>query len=246
MSFANKVVLVTGSSSGIGAVIALTFAKEGAKVAIVGRNVEKLAKVAGSFDNNPPLILQADLTDDAQVANLVQKTIDHFGKLDVLVNNAGVAPLGSILQGNLLEMFDQTISINLRAVLHLTTLAAPHLIKTKGSIVNISGVWGMGTPKIPSAAPAAISKAGLNHFTKIAALELAPYGVRVNAISPGPVRTDIIEGSEYSWEFFEAMTALKKLSCKDEIADLILFLASDKGRSITGSNYVIDNGMLLL
>ncbi|XP_030023289.2 3-oxoacyl-[acyl-carrier-protein] reductase FabG-like [Manduca sexta] len=248
MSFSDKVVLVTGSSSGIGAATALAFAREGAKVVIVGRSHEKVEKVAAKFAGlHTPLTISADVSDDHQAASLIQKTIDHFGKLDVLVNNAGISRPATVLQGNLLAAYDEVLATNLRAAIHLTTLATPHLIKTKGNIINMASVVGVIPPSDLSFLASSVSKAGLIHFTKGAALELAPHGVRVNVISPGPVRTDILDsiGTSATWEDFQKLTALNRVSEPDELADLILFLASDKAKSITGCNYVIDNGMLL-
>ncbi|KAG6448420.1 hypothetical protein O3G_MSEX005493 [Manduca sexta] len=246
MSFSDKVVLVTGGSSGIGAATAIAFAKEGAKVAIVGRNEEKLAATAAACGDNA-LVLRADISDEKQAVDLVKRTIDTFGKLDILVNNAGISRQASLLQGNILQVYDEVMNTNLRAVFHLTSLAAPHLIKTKGSVVNISSVGGTAAPTVPMFMTYSVSKAGLNHFTKAAAAELAPHGVRVNAISPGPVKTDIIENSGFpvTWDRFREMTALNRVAEPEEIADLVMFLASDKARSITGSNYFSDNGILI-
>ncbi|XP_028026758.1 uncharacterized protein LOC114240426 [Bombyx mandarina] len=249
MSFTNKVVLVTGGSSGIGASAAVHFAKEGADVAIVGRNVTKLDNVARECAQvgKKPLIIKADISKDEEAKIIVQQTIETFGKLDVLINNAGMNKSGSLLAGNLLESYDAVTATNLRAVILITSLAAPHLIETKGNIINVSSIGGTMVP-MPGFLAYCMGKASLNHFTRGIALELAPHGVRANIISPGPVLTDIIENSDnqISWDIFRAATALKKLGEPSEIAELMLFLASDKARSITGSNYVSDNGMLLL
>ncbi|XP_028026871.1 uncharacterized protein LOC114240503 [Bombyx mandarina] len=250
MSFTNKVVLVTGGSSGIVASAAVHFAKEGAEVAIVGRNVTKLDNVARKCAQvgKKPLIIKADISKDEEAKTIVQQTIDAFGKLDVLINNAGMNKSGSLLAGNLLESYGAVTATNLRAVILITSLAAPHLIETKGNIINVSSIGGTMVP-MPGFLAYCMGKASLNQFTRGIALELAPHGVRANIISPGPVLTDIRENSDndnMSWDDFKAATALKKLGEPSEIADLMLFLASDKARSITGSNYVSDNGMLLL
>ncbi|XP_004922761.1 uncharacterized oxidoreductase MT0954 [Bombyx mori] len=249
MSFINKVVLVTGGSSGIGASAAKHFAKVGADVAIVGRNVTKLDNVARECAQvgKKPLVIRTDISKDDDAKTIVQQTVDAFGKLDVLINNAAMNKAGSLLAGNLLESYDAVTAANLRAVILITSLAAPHLIKTKGNIINVSSIGGIMVP-LPGLLVYGMGKASLNHFTRGIALELAPHGVRANIISPGPVLTDILENSDtpISWEIFKAATALKRLGEPSEIAELMLFLASDKARSITGSNYVSDNGMLLL
>ncbi|CAG9791690.1 unnamed protein product [Diatraea saccharalis] len=248
MSFADKVVIVTGSSAGIGAAAAVAFCSAGARVALVGRNQSNLAAVAARCAPHPhrPLVLDADVSDDDDAERIVQTTIQHFGKIDVSVNNAGIAKFGSISDGTIMDTYDEVMNTNLRAAVHLTALAAPHLIATKGNVVNVSAIGGTSAPKPPFHAYC-VSKAALNRFTRGAAAELAPFGVRVNAISPGPVRTDIIKNAGFpaSWDAFAARTALERVSEPEEVADLVLFLASEKAKGITGSNYVTDNGMLL-
>ncbi|CAG4958366.1 unnamed protein product [Colias eurytheme] len=249
MSFKNKVVIITGASSGIGAATAIEFTKEGAKVAIVGRNEEKLQTVSENCEKgSKPLLIIADIANDDEAKRMIQKVIDEYGQIDVLVNNAGLAKYGSILDGNILEAYDETIKINLRAHINVTALATPHLIKTKGNIINISSVGGTLVPKQASKTPYYISKAGLNHFTRCAALELASKGIRVNTVSPGPVKTDFLVNSgvtSYKFEDMGVNMPLQRVSDPIEIARLILFLASDKAVGITGSEYVADNGFLL-
>ncbi|CAH2049021.1 unnamed protein product, partial [Iphiclides podalirius] len=248
MSFKDKVVVVTGSSSGIGASTAIEFAKEGAHVVIVGRNEAKLASVREKCEKygNKPLVIKADVSNDADGKRIIVETIENFGRIDVLVNNAGTGEFVDITSENFMESYDQIINVNLRGVVYLTHQAIPHLIKSKGNIINLSSVAGMITAGISGMLAYNVSKAGLNHFSRCAALKLASYGVRVNTICPGPVRTDIINLSTMSWETLAEMTALKRVSDPVEIADLILFLASDKARGITGSNFVSDNGMMIM
>ncbi|CAK1590610.1 unnamed protein product [Parnassius mnemosyne] len=249
MSFVDKVALVTGASSGIGAATAILFAKEGACVALVARNEVKLNNVLEQCEkySKKHLIIIADISNDEDVINVVKKTIDSFGKLDVLVNNAGICRFTSILEENLMKVYDETVNTNLRAHVYITNLAAPHLIKTKGSIVNISSTAGSSISMSSRMLPYFISKAALDQFSRGVALELAQYGVRVNTISPGPVKTDILENSNapITVDSFKQMTALDRVAEPEEIAELILYLSSDKAKSITGSNYVSDNGYLL-
>ncbi|XP_026727349.1 uncharacterized protein LOC113493534 [Trichoplusia ni] len=249
MKFNNKVVLVTGGSSGIGASIAIQFSTFGASVAIVGRNQAKLKEVALKCNN--PLVIVADVTKKQDVKRIVLETVVHFGKLDILVINVGTASQGSIMDENALESYDRIMATNLHAVVHLTHVAAPHIIATKGNIINISSITAM---KVRSKAMFAYStsKAGLDHFTRSVASELASTGVRVNTVSPGPVKTDIIQNmgvpKDQQATFFEnveASTALKRISESEEIADLVSFLASDSARGITGSVFVCDNGALI-
>ncbi|XP_048006829.1 3-oxoacyl-[acyl-carrier-protein] reductase FabG-like [Leguminivora glycinivorella] len=251
MSFANKVVIVTGASSGIGAATALMFAKEGADVVIVARTQAKLAAVAKNIQaqGRKALVIQADLSKEADVATVVPKTIKEFGKLDVLVNNAGMASEGCLLDGKALQAYDEVMKTNVRAVVQLTSLAAPYLIQTKGNVVNVSSVAGLMTSKIPTLMFYSVSKAALGHFTRCSALELAASGVRVNSVNPGPVENDFIINNKLDVQDLKGnltdFTALGYIAKDDEIGRVILFLASDKARSITGSTYVIDNGCLL-
>ncbi|XP_045491157.1 uncharacterized oxidoreductase SAUSA300_2422-like [Colias croceus] len=246
MSFLNKVVLVTGASSGIGAATSILFAKEGAKVAMIGRNEKKLQNVAQQCKTKP-LVIKADISNDNEVRGLIKDTIDTFGKLDVLVNNAGIVRYASILDENLMKCYDEVMRTNLRAHVFTTHLALPYLIKSGGNIINVSSSGGSSLPAIPCILSYLISKAGVDHFTRAAALELAPSGVRVNAVSPGPVRTDVMENSgiQASWDEAKPLTVLNKIAEPEEIAELIMYLASDKAKSITGSNYVCDNGAKL-
>lgn len=253
MSFQNKVVLVTGASSGIGAATAIAFAAEGARVAIVGRNEKKLAVTAKKCEQkgSKPLVIAADVTKDEDVKRIIKDTINHFGKLDILVNNAGIAPNASILAPDAMETFDKTMSTNLRSVVYLTHLAAPHLVESKGNIVNVSSIAALSIIVNYSSAYST-SKAGLDHFTRCVALELAAKGVRVNTVNPGPVKTDIMESTGTTAEQRDAMMAtiskiipLGRVGEPEEIADVIMFLASDKARSITGSTYVSDNGVVM-
>ena len=249
MSFQDKVVIVTGGSSGIGAATAIKFVEEGAKVAIVGRNKEKLESVAKKCKN--PLVIIADLSKDEDVKRVINETLKKFGKLDVLVNNAGFAQSASITADHAMTVFDNVMSTNLRSVVYLTNLAAPHLVKTKGNIVNVSSIAALRALAKESFSYST-SKAGLDHFSRSVAQELAPHGVRVNIVNPGPVRTDIIENmgatgemAEAVYKYMQEMTALNRISVPEEIADVILFLASDKAKAITGSSFVTDNGALL-
>ncbi|XP_049871971.1 glucose 1-dehydrogenase 2-like [Pectinophora gossypiella] len=253
MSLTNKVAIVTGGSSGIGAAIAVKFVTEGAKVAIVARNEKKLAEVAKKCEINgsQPLLIIADVTKENDAQRIIETTLKKFGKLNILVNNAGIGRSGSILDKNYLVIFDEVIATNLRSIVYLTHLAAPNIIETKGNIINISSVASMGILG-PTSSIYSTSKAGLDHFTRCVALELAPKGVRVNNINPGPVKSDILLNAGFEsaaegiiWEEAKNMTALKRVADADEIADLAVFVASDKGRSITGASLVTDNGTLL-
>ncbi|XP_026727348.1 uncharacterized protein LOC113493533 [Trichoplusia ni] len=249
MNFNNKVVLVTGGSSGIGAAIAIKFSAAGAKVAIVGRNETKLKAVVEKCNN--PLVIIADMTKENDVKRIALETIAHFGRLDILVNNAGVASTESIKDANALESYNAVMATNVHSVVQLTHYLVPHIIATKGNIINISSVAAMMVSALVGFAYTT-SKAALDHFTRSIASELASSGVRVNSVNPGPVKTDIDaklgiakEESDAFWENAGKSTPLKRVSDSEEIADLVLFLASDSARGITGSTFVSDNGLLV-
>ncbi|XP_073947819.1 uncharacterized oxidoreductase MexAM1_META1p0182-like [Choristoneura fumiferana] len=254
MSFTGKVVIVTGASSGIGAATAVLFAGEGARVALVARNETKLSNVAQqcAAHGAQPLIIKADIANEEEAKNIVKKTVDKFGKLDILINNAGIMRFASVFDPNYLQIYDDTMKTNLRSVVQLTNLAAPHLTATKGNIVNVSSVAAFCV-LAENIMSYAVSKAGLDHFTRCVALELAASGVRVNSVNPGPVTTEIITNSGLvpvgadgeTWNELGARAALGKVGSPDEIAYIILFLASDKAKSVTGSMFLCDNGFML-
>ena len=150
--FSGKVALITGASSGIGAATAIWFSKEGADLALTGRNLENLQKTAetcqqGIEGQKKPLLLQADLSCEEDVSKLIVQTVTEFGKLDILVNNAGVLEMGSI-ENTTLGQYDRVMNVNVRAIYQLTMLATPELVKTKGNIVNVSSVNGIRSVKI--------------------------------------------------------------------------------------------------
>lgn len=254
MDFNNKVVVITGASSGIGASVAQMFAAHSAKVVLVGRNLVNLNNVATKCEaakGITPLIVQAELSNDEDVKKIVLETVKVFHRIDVLVNNAAVGVRGSIKDG--IEPYDRVMACNLRSVYLLTSLATPHLIESKGSVVNVSSVAAFKPIKDVDFLPYCISKAALDQFTKCVALELAPEGVRVNSVNPGGTRTAFAENAGFSkdqvdklYEKRDNNYPLRKMAESEDVADLILYLTSDRARSITGSIYVIDNGETLM
>ncbi|XP_050677949.1 3-oxoacyl-[acyl-carrier-protein] reductase FabG-like [Leptidea sinapis] len=248
MSFESKVVIVTGASSGIGAAIAIAFAKESANLVIVGRNEENLRKVAKQceINNRIPYVINADVTNENDTKRIIHNTIKKFNKLDILVNNAGILRSDLSQDNKVIEKYDEIMKTNVRAVVDLTRLATPFLIQSKGNIVNISSVAGR---KISGGEYTlySITKAALDHYTRGMAITLGKYGVRVNAVSPGLVKTDIFAraGSTVSFDEMGIKTLLGRWGEPEEIADIVTFLASDKAKGVTGSIYTSDNGYLL-
>lgn len=250
-SFADKVVLVTGSTSGIGHAVAVKFAAASARVVALGRNQAALREVESAVKNagGEPLTLTIDVTDSEQAERAVDEAIKRFGRLDVLVNAAGHISTGSI-ETTSLSAWDGMMSVNLRAVFQLMQLSAPHLIKTRGNVVNVSSVTGLRS--FPGVLAYCVSKAGLDQLTRCAALELAPKGVRVNAVNPGVVVTEIHKRggmSEADYEKFlehsKDTHPLGRVGDPKEIAELVFFLASENASWITGGTYQIDGGRAL-
>lgn len=245
MNFAGKVVLVTGASSGIGAATAQYFSKLGAELSLTGRREDNLRKT-GSKCSKEPLYLTGELTKEEDAARIVSETIKKYGKLDVLVNSAGVLERGSI-EDTTLEQYDRVMATNVRAVYHLMMLATPHLIASKGNIVNVSSVNGIRS--FPGVLAYNVSKAAVDQLTRCVALELAAKGVRVNAVNPGVIVTELqkrggLNEKEYT-AFLERSRethALGRPGQPDEVAGAIAFLASELASNITGVSLPVDGG----
>jgi NAD(P)-dependent dehydrogenase (short-subunit alcohol dehydrogenase family) len=243
-----RVALVTGATSGIGRATALRFAEAGARVALVGRSAEGLKEVAeqiGAHDGEAVRV-RADVTVEEDARRAVAEAVEHLGGLDVLVNAAGVISNGTI-ENTALADWDAMMNVNLRSVFHLMQLCAPHLEKSPGNVVNVSSVTGLRA--FPGVLAYCVSKAGVDQLTRCAALELAPKGVRVNAVNPGVVVTEIHRRGGMAEDNYAAFLERSKqthpigrVGTAEEVAELILFLASDRAAWITGATYSIDGG----
>lgn len=247
MKFDGKVVLITGASSGIGAATAQEFAKLGAQLVLVGRNVEKLQETTKQCLNpGNHLQVQADMCNEKDVENIIKATIVKFNKLDVLVNAAGIIENGTI-ENTSLEQFDRLMNTNIRSIYQLTMLAVPELKKTKGNIVNISSVCGLRA--FPNVLAYNISKSAVDQFTRCVALELALFGVRCNSVNPGVTITELhkrggMDEEAYAkfLEHCKTTHALGRAGEVNEISGVICFLASDMASFITGVNMPVDGG----
>lgn len=250
MSFEGKVIIITGSGSGIGADCAKHLANLGGKIALVDRNETNLNKVSEEFKINgfsTPLVIVADVTKDAQ--RIIDETIKHFGKLDVLVNNAGILVIDNILEFDI-SNFDRLFDVNVRAVAILTNLAVSHLEKTKGNIVNVTSV--MGIKAHQDNLSYAMSKSAINQFTKCCAIDLASKRIRVNAINPGFVETPIYEtlglppsALSALMEYAAKRSLVGKLVEVGDISAAIAYVAGDSASFITGVLLPVDGGFLL-
>ncbi|XP_031637523.1 uncharacterized protein LOC116349965 isoform X1 [Contarinia nasturtii] len=246
MSFLGKIVLISGSSSGIGAATAFRLSKQGATLVLSGRNLENLKAVAKDVGADKAFIVPGDLTQEADTENLLKKAIDKYGKLDVLINNAGILETGSI-ETTSLQQFDRVMNSNIRSIYHLTMLAVPWLIKSQGNIVNVSSVNGIRS--FPGVLAYNISKSAVDQFTRCVALELATKNVRCNSVCPGVTITNLHKrggmNDEAYAKFLEhskTTHALGRAGLADEIADAIVFLASENASFITGINLPVDGG----
>jgi NAD(P)-dependent dehydrogenase (short-subunit alcohol dehydrogenase family) len=248
LNMQGKVVVVTGASSGIGRAAAQLFADNGATVIAVGRNEKELNSINGAVRSKQGSVVPhlADVTEISQLDRVVGDTVGRHDHIDVLVNSAGVIMNGSI-ESTTLDDWDKMLNVNLRSVFALTQKCLPYLIETKGNIVNVSSV--AGTRAFPNVLAYCVSKAGIDQLTKCAALELAPKGVRVNAVNPGVVVTNLhkrggMEDAAYD-AFLEHSTEthpIGRVGTAQEVAELILYLASEKASWITGVTYAIDGG----
>lgn len=243
-----KIALVTGASSGIGRATALLFAEAGAQVALVSRSRKALVEVEAQIRkvSGEAFVISADVTVEDDARRAVDETVEKFGALDVLVNAAGGLMSGSV-ETTTLTAWDEMLNVNLRAVFHLMQLAAPHLEQRRGNIVNVSSVTGLRA--FPGVLAYCVSKAGVDQLTRCAALELAAKGVRVNAVNPGVVKTEVHLRGGMNEEAYAAFLEhskgthpLGRIGDAREVAELILFLASDRAAWITGATYSIDGG----
>src|SRR5579884_541115 len=242
-------VLVTGASSGIGRATAELFARQGAQVAMVARRQSALADAARALPKDCAFTIAADVTREADAERCMREAVEKLGGLDVLVNAAGILKSGDITQTSL-AMWDEMLNINLRAVFHLMQLAVPHLKASRGSVVNISSVTGLRS--FPGVLAYCVSKAGVDQLTRCSALELAPFGIRVNAVNPGVVVTSLHSSAGMGAEQYEAFLErskgthpLGRVGQPQEVAELIAFLASERAAWITGETVSIDGGRAL-
>lgn len=246
--FTGKVAFVTGATSGIGQACALAFAKAGAKVVAVGRKPEALRDIEEKMRDAGAevLTIAADLSEEQKAADAIQRAIEAFGGVDVLVNAAGHISSGTI-ENTSLAAWDEMMNVNVRAAFQLMQNALPSLIERRGNIVNVSSVTGLRA--FPGVLAYCVSKAALDQLTRCASLELATKGVRVNAVNPGVVVTQIHKRGGMNDEAYAAFLEhsktthpLGRTGRPEEIADLVLFLASDQASWITGATYSIDGG----
>lgn len=246
--FKGKTAIVTGATSGIGRAATLKLAAAGAQVAAVGRNTEKLAELQREIETAGGTVktIAADVTHENDAQKIVDETVRNFGQIDILINAAGIIGNGTI-ENTTLAAWDEMMNINVRSVFVLMQKAVPFLEKTQGNVINVSSVSGLRA--FPGVLAYCVSKAAVDQLTRCASLELAPKQIRVNAVNPGVVVTELHRRGGMNEDAYAAFLEkskqthpLGRVGKPEEIADLILFLASEKAGWITGVTYSIDGG----
>jgi meso-butanediol dehydrogenase / (S,S)-butanediol dehydrogenase / diacetyl reductase len=256
MMLKGKVALITGAGTGLGVAIAQRFVKDGAKICISGRRREKLEQTAKTLPKGSVHVCQGDVSKESDVKRMVEETIKFGGKLDVLVNNAGTDAKGAIIDLPR-EGWQKVIDINLTGPFLMMKEVIPIMIKTGGgSIINIASLG--GTRAMPGMPVYCTSKAGLIMLSQQAALDYGPKNIRVNALCPGGIDSDMLDelilplagklgtNKQGSLDYFAKYVPLRRVSKAEEITGICSFLASDESTFMTGAALLIDGGSAIV
>ena len=236
-----KIAIVTGAARGIGRGIALAFAKEGASLVVVDRDGEGAERVAKEIRG---LAVQADVSREADVARMAEETLAAFGRIDVLVNNAGIATASEVVDMPLAQ-WEEMLAVDLTSVFLCSRAVLPAMIEQRsGRIINTGSQ--LGLRGAPTLAHYSAAKAGVHGFTKALAREVARYGITVNAIAPGPIDTDILgQIDEERMEEIRREIPLGRIGRVEEITPTVVLLASDEGSYYTGSTLNVSGGHVM-
>jgi len=247
MRLKNKVAIITGGAGGIGYAISTRFAQEGAVVVVNGRHLENITKVANKITEKGgrALALKADVTNLAEIKGMVDKILKEVGRIDILVNNAGI--MGNAPIENLkVEDWEKVMNVNLTGVFLCCQVIGNEMIKvSNGNIINIASI--VAHQPYPLGGAYSVSKSGVVILTKQLAIEWAKYSIRVNAISPGMIRTPINEFHHSHAETYEkrkALIPLQRIGMPEDVANAAVFFASDESNYITGQVLLVDGGLL--
>lgn len=246
MKLKNKVAIITGAASGIGKATALLFAREGVKIVIAdvdernGKNVENLIKK----NEGNAIFVRCDVSKNDDTKNLVSTAIKKYGKIDMLFNNAGIYKENCFLHELPEDLWDKTIDVNLKGIFLCSKYVIPHMREKGGVIINNASELGIiAEPESPAYCA---SKAAVIHLTRAMALEYAKNNIRVNCVCPGPIDTPLLRKSFQNEkalrDYIENHTLFKRLGKPEEVAHVVLFLASDDASFVTGAAYPVDGG----
>lgn len=249
-SLEGRVAIVTGASSGIGRATAVRFAQEGAVVVAVARRADRLQQLHDQWAAIEPFAV--DVTDHEALARCVDQTMARHGRLDVLVNNAGMSYYKRLLDSTL-EEWRQTMAVNLEAMYVLARLVVPHMVRQRyGRVVNVSSIQATATEAVVG--PYAATKGGISAWSRSLAVDLAEYGILVNVVAPGFIRTEmsVIDGVDETesavfkeWYAGRRKIPLARAGEPEEIASAILFLSGDQCTYLTGQTLVVDGGLTI-
>lgn len=257
----HRVVIVTGGAQGIGFACAQRFYEDGDKVIIADSNIEAGTAAALKLDNGDGnvVFVSCDVSDKLSVYNLIAQTLSTFGRIDVLVNNAGMIIKGGCLDLSVKD-FDKVMAVNIRGAFLVAQAVAKYMVKTieerddrsgttkfPFSIINMSSI--SAVVAVSNILAYEVSKGGINQLTKAMALELAPYGIRVNAVGPGSIQTNMLAGvaqDQDALDIIHSRTPLGRIGHPDEVAGVVSFLASNDASYITGECIYVDGGRLAL
>lgn len=242
-----KVAIVTGGSAGIGEAVAKRFAEEGAAVVITGRRQSELDRVISGIRHNKGkgLAVAGSVTDEAHIKEVTQRALDSLGRIDILVNNAGVGDFGKRIHETDDASWQMMLDVNLTGVFRMTRAVVSQMLKQgKGAIVNVSSVASL--VGIPGAPAYAASKGGLDAFTRALAIDYARDGIRCNVVNPGLIDTPMAAPLMSNPDLLQPILthyALRRPGTPEEVANMVLFLASDEAGWVTGGTFTIDGGM---
>lgn len=243
--FENKVVLITGATSGIGKACAKMFAKENAKVILVGRNIKRGQKIEDEINKTSgnAFFIQCDVSNETQVKNMVCATVNKYKKVNILFNNAGIMPKSEEIENISFDDWQKTLDINLTGLFLVTKYLKQYLLKEKGVIINNASIAGLQHYASGRSYAYSASKAAVIQFSHQIAKNYAPEGIRVNCIAPGIIDTPIL--GDRDRKLYAQRVPLKRLGTPDDVAKAVLFLASDSASYLTGTVLPIDGGVSL-
>ncbi len=257
-NYKNKVVIITGACGGIGEVVAEKFADAGATLALCDIRRDELSRTAEKYRQAGTTVHNdtIDVADEVPVRSFCETVAQTFGTIDCLINTVGIVDCPGDVEALSLSMWDRTVSVNLTSAFLMAKYSVPYIKQQGGAILNIASVSGLANQE--DAMVYSVTKAGLLSLTRSEAIDLAKYGIRANAISPGSVETPLLEAAvdqaarlfnrtkDEQWQVWCSQYPTRRFTSPQEVAELALFLCSERATNITGANFVIDGGLTAL